>query len=832
MNAFFADVAYAARTFIKKPGFALTAIVTLALGIGATSAIFSVVNAVLLRPLPYDDPSRLVHVWEDMRNRNVTDFPWPPGDFADLRQQSTVFDGVAALTTGRQVIVNEGGQGDAEQVRRGSATPNLFRLLGARIALGRDFTDDEGTPPPPQPPPVAGAPAPPQAAPPPPRTIVSHEFWQRRFGGNPAVVGQVVRLGDQSFEIVGVLAPGFELLFPPGTNVERTPDLWTPLRVDFAAGSRINVSYRVIGRIKYGSTLADAQAQMDTLAADLRARFPIKQTAGVHLRVEPMQKDLVADVRDAILALMGAVTFVLLIACANIANLLLVRAASREREFAIRAALGGTRWRLVRQLLAESVLLATMGVALGIALAYVGVRLLIALGPASLPRLDHVTIDPLVVTFAAAAGLVSAVIFGLVPAMRASRPYVMDVLRKSGRTGALGTGKWLRNGVVVIEVALSFVLLVGSGLMIRSFIALQRAQPGYDPQSVLTFLIPNLRIPDPLARQAFMRNLSDRIKGMPGVIAVTSASPLPLDGRTQQNARWGTEEALADPSKFQQATTYFVQPGYFEAMGTRLIDGRTLQNEDNRQDTHVMVIDRVLAAKAFPGQSAIGRTLLARIRTQDPERFTVVGVVDHQRHASLAADGREAMYLPDGYVGFGAANRWAVRTSSDPLALSPAVRRAVSELSPRSVAIEVQPMQVFVDQAQAQTRFALVLIGTFAGIALLLAAVGLYSVLSTAVRQRTAEIGVRIAFGAEHATIFRMMVIEGLRLSGTGIVVGVAAALALTGLMRTMLVGVEPTDPATFGIMAAAFLALAAAACGIPALRAARLDPMTALRDE
>jgi putative ABC transport system permease protein len=770
----------------------------------------------------------MVHIWHDLRARNVTDFPWAPGDFHDLRTHVTKFDGVAALQTGRQVVIAEGGRGEGDLIRTGAATPNLFRLLGARMAYGQHFKDEDGTPPAPQP---AQAPAQPAAPPPPPRTILSHEFWQRRFAGNPAVVGTVIRIGEIPFDVIGVLEPGFELLFPPGINIERVPDLWTPVRTNFAAGSRINVSMRVIGRLKDGVTLEQAQGDVDALAADLRAKFPIKQTAGFYLRVEPMHRDLVADVRPAILALMGAVCFVMLIACANVANLLLVRAASRERELAVRAAIGGTRTRLIRQMLTESLVLATLAVLGGIALAAFGVQLLLALSPENLPRIDRISVDPAVVAFTAAAGLVSVVVFGLVPALRASRPGVMDLLKRAGRTSNLSSGSWLRNGVVVVEVALAFVLLVGSGLMIRSFIALQRAQPGYDPNNVLTFLIPNLRLPDDQARQAFMRDFQARIAAMPGVQSVTAANPLPLEPR-EGLARWGTEEAAADPAKFQQATAHTVLPGYFEAMRTRVIEGRTFTEADNQPDSRLLVIDRVLAAKAFPGQSAVGRTLLARLRTQEPERFQVIGVVDHQRHGSLARDGREAIFVPDAYMGFGAANRWAVRTSGDPLALASSVKAALAELNPRAGVIDVQPMLAFVDRAQAQTKFALILIGIFAAIALVLAAVGLYGVLSTAVRQRTAEIGVRMAFGAEHGRIFRMMVTEGLKLSAAGIVGGVVAALALTGVIRSMLVGVEPSDPVTFGVMALCFLVIAAVACGVPALRAARLDPMVALRDE
>ena len=824
------DIRYALRTFARQPAFAVSAIATLALGIGATAAIFSVVNAVLLGPLPYAEPERLVHIWEDLRHRNVYDFPWPPADFHDLRNQVDAFDGVAALTTGRQAIVGGGGQGETELVRIAGGTPNLFKLLGARVSLGRDFADADGVPPPPQ---LARQALMPLAAPttPPPRTIISHEFWQRRFGGNPGVVNAVVRLGDQTFEIIGVLEPGFEILFPVGTNVERVPDIWTPLRIDFAAGSRIDAFLRVIGRLRPGVSFADAQGQVDSLAARLRAQFLIKQTSGLHLRLEPMDEDLVAEVRTSILALMAAVVFVLLIACANVGNLLLVRAAARTRELAVRSALGGSRWRLVRQLLAESVMLALCGAAFGVALAWLGIRVLLSLGPDQLPRLDHVAMDPTVVGFAVMTGLVSVVIFGLIPALCASRTNVLHVLRKASRTSGLSAGGWLPSSVVTIEVALCCVLLVGSGLMIRSFIALQRAQPGYDPRNMLTFLIPDLRQPDPKARQAFMVNLKGRLNALPGVLAVTAASPVPLDGRSGL-ARWGTEEALSDPTTFQQATAYFVMPGYFEAMRTRVVEGRTFNDADNSPDARFVVIDRVLAAKAFPGRPAVGCTLLVRLRTEEAERFQVIGVVDHQRHTSLAADGREGMYVPDGYGRFGAADRWAVRTTGEPAALAPQVRAVVSALNRRVGVIEVQPMDGFVARAQAQTKFVLVLIGIFAAIALALAFGGLYTVLATSVRQRTAEIGVRRAFGAPHGRIFWMMVVQGVRLSATGIVAGMITAGALTGLLRTMLVGVEPTDPLTFAGVAAGFVVVAAVACGAPAMRAARLDPMVALREE
>jgi putative ABC transport system permease protein len=835
MSPFGGDVAYAFRTLRKSPGFTLTAVVTLALGIGATTAIFSVVNAVLLRPLPYAQPDHLVRVVQDMRARNVQDFPIAPGDFFDLRERMTTFDGIAAFTTGRQVVMLPG-ETQPQQITRGAATPSLFKVLGAAIEAGRDFEDADGTPVP-IPAPGVGAAAPggaamaPQPPPPVPAAILSHEFWQRRCGADGSIVGRIVDLGGPRVQVVGVLAPGFELLLPPGTSTEVAPDVWTAMRTNFAAGSRVNVSLRVVGRLRGGASISQAQSQLDAIGADLRKQFPIKETAGVVFTLTPMSEDLVAEVRPGVLALMGAVVFVLLIACANVANLLLVRAGARERELAVRTALGGSRLRLVRQLLTESVTLALIGGVLGLVLARLGVRLLLFLDPENLPRLGHVAIDPAALGFAALAALVAAVVFGLPPAIRASRPDVIDVLRKTGRTAGLGAGRWLRAVVVVSEVALSFVLLVGAGLMIRSFIALQHTDPGFDPKGVLTFQIPDTRQPQAEGRAAFMRELQARLRALPGVESVTAAFPLPQDGGNTL-VRWGTEAALTDPTKFQQAIMHTVLPGYFETMRTRVVDGRAFTDADNVANLHVMVIDSLLAARAFPGQSAVGQKILARLGPDQPEPFDVIGVVRHERHTSFATEGREAFFVTDGFTGSGRASRWAIRTSGEPAALAPLARAEVARIDPRVAVVEVQPMTFYVDRAQAQTRFALILIGIFAVIALVLASVGLYGVLSTTVRQRTAEIGVRMAFGADHGRIFRMMVGQGLRLSAVGLVLGLGAAYLLTGVLRTLLVGVQPTDPLTFVSIAALFLVIGTLASGVPAIRASRLDPIAALREE
>ena len=820
------DLVHAARSLRRTPAFTLTAIITLALGIGASTAIFSVVNAVLLRPLPYENADRLVLIWGDMLNRDVFDFPFPPGDYPDVVQQGTLFEGIAGIVTGRNRLVYED---RAEQIIGGAATTNLFSLLGTRIIHGRDFVPEDGAvQPPPQGPPPAPGVFVPQG--PPLAVILSHHYWQERFGGDPNVLGRIVQIGPNPAEIVGVLEPQFEMLFPPGTNVERLPHLWTALRVDFANGSRINVFLRLIGKLKPGVTLEQAQAQLDGIAADLRSRFEIKETSGLHFRAEPMRADLVADVRPAILALMGAVVFVLLIASANVANLLLVRASTRERELAVRSALGGARWDLVRQMLSESLVLAIGGILAGIALAWAGIRILLAMAPATLPRMDSVSIDARVLGFSILAGGLAALAVGVIPAIRASRPDVMDVLRASGRTPGLGGGTMLRNVVVTAEVALSLVLLIGCGLMLRSFVALQRAEPGYDPNGVLTFLS-QAQLPTPPQRADFMRTMRERLGAIPGVQSVTAVFPLPLDGQIA-NARWGPEEALTDPSKFQQANAHFVLPGYFEAMKTRLIAGRTFTDADNDPQLVRVVIDEKMAAKAFPGQNPVGKELLIRIRTNEPERFEVIGVVEHQRHETLAADGRETVYFADGLLGHGVATRWVVRTGRDPASLGTAVRATVGEVDRLVPVADMQPMSAFVDRASAATRFALALITVFAAIAAVLAGVGLYGVLSTVVRQRTAEIGVRMAFGASSTSIFRLVIGQGLRLSIIGVGIGVLAALALTRVMSSMLIGVAPTDPLTFAVISVLLCAIAVVASLLPARRAAALDPSVALREE
>ena len=821
------DLAYAIRTLRNHPAFAVTAILTLALGIGASSAIFSVVNAVLLRPLPYGDADRLAIITEDLRVRHVVDFPMAPGDLPDIRDGATLFDGVAAIQATPNATLNRD-PSPPEQITVAQATTNVFDVLQTPVMFGRNFTADDGTPNQI----VPFGPGAAAAGPPPPRlpaiVILGYDFWRREFGGDTSIIGRTINVFNADVHVVGIASPRAELLFPASMNVPRHVDVWMALRVNFADASRQNVAYRLIGRLKPGATMGAARRQIEQIGAALRQRFPVRVTSGVYFRLEPMKQYLVSQVRTAILALMGAVTFVLLIACANVANLLLVRASERERELAVRAALGGSPWTIVRQLLAESVVLAGIAAVLGVGLAQLGVALLLQLAPASLPRLADVSVDPVVLGFTVIASFVAAMVFGLVPALRASRPDVAQVLRATGRTPALSGAARLRTAVIVAEVALSFVLLVGCGLMIRSFVSLSRVDPGFDANGLLTLSVGNLRARSIEEATALDRQLQAVIAATPGVSAVSAAISVPFDG-SDPSGRWGPQAAASDQTLFRQGAYVSIAPGYFDVMRTRILAGRSYTAADDGPDQHEVVIDDWAAKLAFGDSSAIGKTILLRRGGDDVEPYTVIGVVAHERHTSLVGDEKETLFFPASTVGL--VGQWVVRTSGDPTTIAPAVRRAVLGFNSHLLVLNERPMIDLVQRAESATRFALVLIGIFAAIAALLAAVGLYGVLSSVVRQRTAEIGIRMAFGAEASNIFGLVIGHGLKVGAAGIAIGLVAALVLTRVMVSMLVGVRPTDPLTFVAVAGAFLGVAALACWVPARRAARLDPNVALRE-
>jgi putative ABC transport system permease protein len=827
---FLSDLAFAGRTLRKSPVFALTAAITIALGVGASTAIFSVTNAVLLRPLPYKDPDQLVIIPTDMRNRGVRDFPFSNANYIDLREATKdEFEGLAGVFTFPLTLTGE--DGTPERVHMGFVTTNYFRLVGARIAFGRDFSDDDGQPQPP--PPAPGT----QTATPVPRlplmAILSYEYFQRQFGANPAVLGQSLNKGKPfSPRIIGVLAPHFQIYFPPSADLEAAPDVWIANRLGYDAGERNSVSMRVIGRLKPGVTIGRAQAASNEVAAEARKHFSIENTAGYAIRVEPMRQHLVSEVRPAILALMGAVIFLLLIACANVANLLLVRGSLRQRELAIRSAIGASRWDLARQILSEALLLATTGALGGLGIAWLGIHELLAIAPAYLPRLDTIRIDSTVLIFTIISSLVAAAIFGLAPAWRAARPDVMIVLRGTSRNEGLASGGLSRKIVVGLEVALAYVLLIGSGLMVRSFLELQRIDPGFRAHGLLTFQVQSDRfLQKPEERAVATRQLEDRLRAIPGVQSVTAATPFPLTGGFSP-IRWGTEEALSDASKYKAVDPLIVLPGYFETMGTSLLEGRAFTDEDNQPGRTYAVVDKILAGRAYPGQSAVGKRILIRIQTPEPVWVEIIGVVAHERGVSLSEPGREQVYFTDAYIGSGATDHWALRIGADPGKYANDVRATIKEFDPHLLVTDMQPMDAVIEKAQSGTRFSLLLIGSFAVIAALLAGVGLYGVLATVVRQRTAEIGIRMALGAQPRNIFRLVVGQGLRLTGIGVFVGLFAAFAVTREMASMLVGIKATDPLTFVTMAAIFLLIAATSSWLPAWRAAGLDPTAALRDD
>ncbi|MGO9607011.1 MAG: ABC transporter permease [Candidatus Binataceae bacterium] len=826
----FRELALARRRLWNSPMFAFTAALTIALGVGASTAIFSVTNAVLLRPLPYQNPDQLVIIPTDMRNRGVKDFPFSNANFIDLREATKdEFQGLAGVFTFPFTLTGEDGM--PERVHMGFVTTNYFQLVGAKIAFGRDFSDEDGQPQPPPP-----APGTQSATPPPPLpviAIISYEYFQSRFGSNPAVLGQILNKGKPfSPRIVGILAPHFQIYFPPSAELEAAPDVWIANRLGYDAAQRNSVSMHVIGRLKPGVTIGRAQAAADQVAAEARKNFMIENTSGYAIRVEPMRQHLVSEVRPAILALMGAVIFLLLIACANVANLLLVRASLRQRELAIRSAIGASWWDLARQILSEALLLAVIGALGGLGIAWFGIHELLAIAPAYLPRLDTIRIDSTVLIFAVLSSLAAAAIFGLAPAWRAARPDVMIVLRGTSRSEGLASGGLSRKIVVGLEVALAYVLLIGSGLMVRSFLELLRIDPGFNPHGLLTFQVQSDRFfQKPEERAAATRQLEDRLRAIPGVQSVTAANPFPLTGGYNP-IRWGTEEALADASKYKAADPLIVLPGYFETMHTSLIEGRTFTDDDNQPGRTYVVVDKILADRAYPNQSAVGKRILIRIQTPAPVSVEIIGVVAHERGVSLSEPGREQVYFTDAYVGSGATDHWALRTRTDPGKYANDVRAAIKEFDPHLLITDMEPMDAVIEKAQAGTRFSLLLIASFAVIAALLAGVGLYGVLATVVRQRTSEIAIRMALGAQPGSIFQLVVGQGLRLTAIGVGVGLFAAFAITRKMASMLVGIKATDPLTFVTMAVVFFFIAAASSWLPARRAANLDPTAALLEQ
>ena len=799
------------RSLRNSPVFSATAVITIALGIGASTAMFSVVNAVLLRPLPYPEANRLTLVFWENRAAGSKNFQYSNADFFDLRSGTgEIFEDMGGITSLRAFVTQQ--DGGAEQISKALVTTNFFRLMGGKIALGRDFTDADAIPQPSR----EDVLIPPGST-----AILSYEYWQRHYGGSEKALGQEIAGGPR---IVGVLAPGFKLFFPAVAvgRIDASPDFFVANNIGYDASHRNVMTVGAIGRLRRGMTLQRAQDRIDALRAEVRKNsFDPDAT----LRLMGVESYLVEEVRPAILALMGAVTFLLLIACANVANLMLVRASMRERELAVRSALGGSWWRLVGQMMLEAAWLSGFGTVLGVGLAWIGIRAVLSMAP-DLPRLESTAIDWRVLAFSGVAGVVATAVFGVVPAIRGARPDVNRILR-GGRTGM--EGGFLRNAVVVMEVALSFVLLTGAGLMLRSFLELRRVDPGYDPRGVLTFFVTrDWSFTRQQGRIELLNRIQERLRAIPGVERATGALMLPLGGGV--GSKKASPASRPGSVSWETADYQQVMPDYFETLGTRLIAGRTFTERDNAPGRNLAVIDQIFAERAFPNEPAIGKRI--PLPGRDNPWAEVIGVVAHQRLFSLSDPGRETLYLADGFWGIGASRYWMIRTAGDPAKYAAAVRAEIASVDRQLVVSKVQTLQALVERDQLSTRFSLFLISGFAGIAVILAGVGLYGVLATVVRQRTAEIGVRMALGAAPARIFRLVVWHGLRLGLCGVAIGLIAAAGLTRMMNALLVGITATEPSTFVAMTALFLMVAAAASWIPAARAAGLDPMEALREE
>jgi putative ABC transport system permease protein len=800
------DLRYGVRIFLKSPGFAAAAVITLALGVGANTAFFSVVNGVLLRPLPYRDPSRLVVV--SLLNRKSQEtFPLCDADFLDWRAQNHAFTAVAAFSDNPFNIT---GSGAPEQILGDVVTAEFFSTLGVKPALGRTFLPNEDRP---------GSPR---------MVVLSYNLWQRRYASNPGVIGQAIVLNGSNYEVIGIMPPRF--LPSPET------ELWTNLVMN---PPRFRGPYYLTGqaRLKPGVTMEQARAELATIANRIEQQNPLTNS-NMSFRATPLKEAIVGDVRRALLVLLGAVAFVLLIASANVANLLLARAAVREKEVAIRAALGASRARLTRQLLTESMLLAAIGGLLGLLLARWGVQLLLQFGPGNLPRLEEIAIDGRVLGFTCLISLASGILFGLAPAVQSGRSDLNKSLKEGGRSAADGEGRSrVRSILVVAEIALSVVLLAGAGLMLKSFLRLQAVSPGVNPNHALTMQIslPRRQYHDDSQVISFYQHLLEKVQTLPGVESAGVGMSLPPN--LLQVTDYFTIEGQPAVSErmLGLADLVFVSPDYFRALGVPLVKGRYFIAADRADTAKVAIVNQTLAHHYWPNENPIGK----RLRTGGPERpnnpwMEVVGVVGDIKYSGLDASPEMALYQPYQQAAW-SSMYLVVRTSSkldNPATLASAIANAVWSLDKDLPVAHIRTMDQLLSDSVDQPRFRTVLIEIFALVALSLATVGIYGVLAYSVSQRKHEIGIRMALGAKRSDLLWLVVGRGMLLTLIGVVIGVTGAFALTRFLSTLLYGVRPTDPATFVAVPLLLACVALLACGIPARRAMRVDPMIALRHE
>jgi predicted permease len=801
MESLIHDLRFSLRSLRRRPGFTAIAVTTVALGIGVNVAIFSVVQSVLLRPLPYRDPDRVVHVLN--RSNTVPRLAVGPRDFVDYQEQATLFEGLGAMQTAARDATLTGADEPAHAILQ-FATDNLFSLLGFEPVLGRGFLPEDAA--------LPGSQEESDTVPSSqalPGTILSHGLWQRYFGGDPDVIGRTLKINDMRAQVVGVMPEEFTIVFNSERVREAQPDLWFPYLYDFREIGRRTRSLRVFGRLKPDVTVEQARAQMDGISSRLHEEFPEYRNQNLQIQVLPAQHDTVKSVRPALLMLSGAVGFLLLLSCANVANLLLLRARTRLSEVSVRGALGCGPRRLARQILIECLVLAGAGGLVGLALAWLGVRLLMNLKPADLPRFDAVSINGPVLAFSVGVSVFAAALVGLLPAIRAGRINLVEGLKDQAQGSVGGRRSRLLGSLVVVEVALSLVLLLGAGLMIRTSAALQAIRPGYDPEGALTFAV-NLYSEDyseAQTRIAFFQELEDRLRALPGVGKVGSTNWVPQSGGGLVTGyAWDADSEARWPAA--RADFRVVTGDYFRAIGTRLLAGRSFSEMELTQRTPSVIVDEMLARQAWPGEDPIGKSFVAR---ELENRVEVVGVVEHVRSP------------------YGALTV-VVRGSGDLGSLVAPIREEIRSLDPGLAIHHVAALQDLFNVELAPTRFALVLMGIFAGLALVLAAIGLYGVIAYSVRQRTAEIGIRMAFGADRGRVLRLVVGRGVALTAAGAVVGAAATLALSRFVASLVYGVSTADPTTMIVVALLLAAVGLLASYVPARRAAKVDPATALR--
>jgi putative ABC transport system permease protein len=809
MQTILQDLRYGARMLWKNPGFALIAVITLALGIGANTAIFSVVNAVLLQDLPYRDADRLVMVWEHNRPRNRQMNVVNAGNYSDWRAQNGVFEDMAAFADNRSVLT---GDGEPEEVATQLATPNLFSVLGVNAIAGRTFTPDDGKPDQPR------------------AVMLGYGFWQRRFGGDPEVIGRKIFLNRNAAIIVGVLPPDFSWFIKPGSLTGNAAEIWSAFALTNEMLRREGRFLSVVARLKPGVALERAQVEMRDIGARLESQYKEFNT-GWGVNVVLLRRQLTGEIRTPLLVLFAAVAFVLLIAGANVANLMLARAATRQREIVVRCALGAGRGRIVRQLLVESLLVALLGGTAGLLLAWFGVDALVSLSPPDLMNLQGVKISVPVLLFTFGVSLMTGIVFGLAPAFEASRLNLSDAL-KEGR-GTLGgtSSRRLRNVFVVSEVALALVLLAGAGLLIRSFARLQGVDPGFDARQVLTMRValPGAKYPEEHQRVDFFKRAIEKMRTLPGVESAGAISFLPfaappagtgfhIEGKPRQPAGQGhvTRVAVTDAH-------------YFEAMRIPIRRGRLFTVQEATTMRHVVVINEALARRYFPGEDPLGKRLTIDMKDENLP-CEIIGVVGDVRHETLDAPAEPMSYWPHPELVY-TNMTLVVRARGDASGLAAPAHQVIRSLDGEQPVADVT-MEGWLGRSLARARFSALLLVIFAGVASMLAGIGIYGVISYATTQRAHEIGLRMALGAQRRDVYQLIIGQGMKLTLAGVLIGLGGALALTQLIKTLLFGVGAKDPLTFGAIAVFMIVMALVACWIPARRATKVDPMVALRVE